>query len=278
LQLDPGNADALAARAIALPYYGDWLAAERRFDAILRLHPDHIFTRDSRSFMLGAVGRMRESAQARLTFASEGLFDANLQLRRVYALWFLGRIGDGDRVATRAMEMWPKNAGIWFARFWLLSGSGRLDRALVHLDDAAGRPPLPPPMVATLRAATRAAMSGRTADIDAAAEMLMAGVARSVAAVVNALMLLNLIGATDRAFDLARAYYLEQGPIIAAMHWREGPVIKDQRRRKTNMLFTPTAARMQRDERFLPLMKDMGLLKYWQDSGKRPDFWSGGRL
>ena len=62
----------------------------------------------------------------------------------------------------------------------------------------------------------------------------MAGVGRSVAAVINALILLNLMGATDRAFDLARAYYLEQGPIIAAMQWRPGqPVIPAQRRRKT---------------------------------------------
>ena len=46
----------------------------------------------------------------------------------------------------------------------------------------------------------------------------MAGVSRSVAAVVNGMMLLNHLGATDRAFDLARAYYLEQGPIIAAVN------------------------------------------------------------
>ncbi|MEA1072976.1 winged helix-turn-helix domain-containing protein [Sphingomonas sp. LY160] len=273
LQLDPDNADALAARAAAVPYYGDWLAAERRFDEVLKRHPDHLFTRDSRSFMLGAVGRMHESATARLAFESAGLFDANLQMRRVYALWFLGRINEGSSVAARAMEMWPTNVGIWFARFWLLSGSGRLDRALIHVEDAAGRPPLPPPMVATLRAATRAAISRRPAEIEAAGNMLMAGVAQSVASVVNAMMLLNLIGATDRAFDLARAYYLEQGPIVAAMNWRRGPAIPDQRRRKTNMLFTPTAAAMQRDDRFMPLMSEMGLVDYWRRGGKYPDFW-----
>lgn len=106
----------------------------------------------------------------------------------------------------------------------------------------------------------------------------MGGVERSVAAVINAMMLLNVMGATDRAFDLARAYYLEQGPVIAAMQWRRGLVVQDQRRRKTNMLFTPTAAKMQRDERFLPLMREMGLLRYWQDSGSSPDFAVRSRL
>ena len=39
LALDPANADAKAALAIAIPYYGDWLAAERRFDAVLAVDP-----------------------------------------------------------------------------------------------------------------------------------------------------------------------------------------------------------------------------------------------
>jgi hypothetical protein len=93
---------------------------------------------------------------------------------------------------------------------------------------------------------------------------------------VNTMMLLNLMDAVDAAFDVARAYYLEEGPIIAAMDWRPGqPIVPDQRRRQTNMLFTPVAARMQRDERFLPLMKRMGLAAYWDARGVRPDFMQG---
>jgi hypothetical protein len=101
----------------------------------------------------------------------------------------------------------------------------------------------------------------------------MAGAAHSVAAVVNAMMLLNLMGATDEAFELARAYYLEEGPMIAAMEWRPGqPMVPDQRRRKTNMLFTPTASAMQGDPRFQPLMQQMGLTDYWTRRDKVPDF------
>ncbi len=273
LELDKDNADAKAALAIAIPYYGDWLAAERRFDAVLAQHPDHLFTQDSRSFFYGAVGRMRESAHNRLAFADAGAFDSGFQFRQIYALWFLGRIAEADRVAARGMEMWPRHPGIWFGRLWLLTGTGRFDRALAHVDDQAGRPPLPPPMFASLRAAIGAAASRSPAEIEAASRQVMAGVGRSVAAVVNAMMLLNLMGATDAAFDLAQAYYLERGPIIAAMQWRPGqPVVPDQRRRKTNMLFTPTAAAMQRDPRFLPLMQQIGLADYWKRRGILPDF------
>lgn len=272
LQLDAGNADAKSALAVAVPYYGDWLAAERRFDAVLQQHPSHIFTQDSRSFMLGAVGRMRESAEARIKFIADQAFDANLQFRQIYALWFLGRIQEADRVASRAMQMWPQNPAIWMGRLWLLSGTGRLDRALAQIDGTA-RPNLPAPIIATLRAAVDAAKTGQPAAIDAATVRVMAGVARSVAAVVNAMMLLNLLGKVDEAFDLAQAYYLEQGPIIAAVQWGPGqPVVRDQRRRKSNMLFTPMSTAMQRDARFLPLMKAMGLTDYWDRRGVRPDF------
>jgi len=277
LQLDRGNADAKAALVLAVPYYGDWLAAERRLDAVLAQHPDHVFTRDSRSFLLGAVGRMRESAEARLAFSRDAGFEADLQHRHVYALWFLDRIAEADRVAARGLEMWPRHAGIWFARLWVLTGTGRLDRALAHIDDPATRPQLPPPMIDTLRAAVGAARSRRPAEIEAATRRVMGGVSRSVAAVVNAMMLLNLMGATDAAFELARAYYLEEGPIIAAMQWRPGqPMVPDQRRRKTNMLFTPSAAAMQRDPRFMPLMEGMGLADYWRRRGVVPDFLAGG--
>ncbi len=273
LALDPGNADAKAALALAIPYYGDWLAAERRFDAVLADHPDHVIVQDARAFLLGAVGRMRESGLARVADAPRAPFDANMQYGLIYGLWFLGRVEEADRVASRAMEMWPKHYGVWFGRLWLLAGTDRYERALVQIDDEAARPALPPPVVQTLRAAISAANTKQPAAIGAAVDQVMAGAARSVAAVVNGMMLLNLLGATDRAFDLARAYYLEQGPILAAVSWGPGqPMIRDQRRRKSNMLFTPTAAAMRSDPRFMPLMQQMGLVDYWDKRGVRPDF------
>jgi DNA-binding winged helix-turn-helix (wHTH) protein/tetratricopeptide (TPR) repeat protein len=273
LALDPGSADAKAALAIAVPYYGDWLAAERRFDAFLAEHPAHAFVKDSRSFFLGAVGRMRESAADRVAFAASAPFDAGMQYRLVYALWFLGRTDEADRTAARGLEIWPRHPGLWFARLWVRSGSGRLDRALAQVTDEKTRPSLPPAMIATLTGSLAAAQSRQAGEIDRATNLVVAGVSKSVAGVVNALMLLNLMGAVDAAFDVARAYYLEEGPIIAAMDWRPGqPSVPDQRRRKTNMLFTPSAKAMHRDARFMPMMQRMGLADYWNASGNMPDF------
>ena len=55
-------------------------------------------------------------------------------------------------------------------------------------------------------------------------------------------------------------------------HFPGQPIVPDQRRRKTNMLFTPTAAAMQRDPRFPQLMEAMGLADYWRRRGIMPDY------
>lgn len=273
LQLDPENADAKAARAIVIPYYGDWLAAEQRFDSFLAAHPDHQPIHDSRAFLLGAVGRMEQSARDRFANLQDVSTDADYNYRSVYCHWFLGQIAQADQAAARGLAMWPGNAGNWFARLWVLAGTGRFDRALDQIADERQRPKLPPPMMATLNASLRAAHTKDRADIAAATRQIMAGVTRSVAGVINATMLLNLLQATDEVFALAEAYYLERGPIRAAMTAPAGePLIPDQRRRKTNMLFTPLAAPMQQDERFMPLMKAIGLADYWRQRGISPDF------
>lgn len=273
LELDPDNIDAQAALVIGTPYYGDWLAAERRFDAILAKDPGHLATRDSRMFLLGAVGRMIESGTDRLALADLSLQDANLMYRQVYSYWFLGRIDDADRWAARGLEMWPGNAGLWFGKLWVLSGTGRFARAIRHIDDVAARPQLPPPLFEQLRRGMQAADGGTPAQREMAAAAVLGQVGQSVTAVVNAMMMLHLLGDTDRAFALAHAYFLEDGPIIAQMEWRPGqPVVPDQRRRKSNILFVPTATAMQRDPRFATLTARMGLREYWMKRGVSPDY------
>ena len=273
LSLDPNEVNAHASLAILLPFYGDWTAAERRFDAVLARDPRHLPTLDSRAFFHNAVGRTREGSLARVAFSPRDPFDASLQYRLVYCLWMLGRVGEADRAASRGLDMWPKHPGLWFSRFWLLAGTGRADRALAQVEDSSGRPPLNPPILTALGASLRATVSGDAAAMQDAVVKIMAPVSQNPGAVVNAMMLLNIMGALDQAFALAEAYYLERGPLLAAVQWRRSqPLAPDQLRRKTNMLFVPSAHRMRADPRFLPLMEDMGLMNYWREAGAVPDF------
>jgi tetratricopeptide (TPR) repeat protein len=272
MAIDPRQPDALAALAILTPYFGDWIGAEKRLNAVLAVAPDHVATRDARGFFYVSVGRTRENYAERVAISPKEPLNAVLLYRMIYAQWFMGRLAEADRAAERALQLWPRHPGAWFGRLWVLAFTGRAERALAHLDDAAARPDLPPWMLETLRAAMTALVSRRPADVALASKRLVDDVNRSPSASVNALLILNGLGDVDRAFEVARAYLLEQGPLMASVRWRPGDVlVNDQRRRKTHILFTPVAAPMRTDARFQGLVEDVGIAAYWRAAGVRPD-------
>jgi DNA-binding winged helix-turn-helix (wHTH) protein/tetratricopeptide (TPR) repeat protein len=273
LALDERQPDALAALAILPPYYGSWFAAEQRMRSVLAVEPEHLPTRDHLDFMYAAVGRGREGSIDRIEIAGREPLHAGYQFKLVYANWILGRIGEADRAADRALQLWPKHPGVWFSRLWTLAFTGRAERALAHVEDGAARPDLPPAMIEALRASMTALATRRPRDVDKAADALLGLVANGPSHSVNAVLILNGLGEIDRAFRVAEAYLLERGPLMASVRWRAGQVsINDQRRRKTNMLFVPVSTTMQADPRFLRLTQEIGLADYWSRVGVVPDF------
>lgn len=272
LALDPRQADALGALAILPPYFGDWLAAERRMDAVLAVDPGHLPTLDARSFLHVCVGRARKASLDRIGYAARDPLNPGQQYRLIYAYWIAGRVGEADRAADRTLQLWPKHPGAWFGRLWTLAFTGRADRALAHIDDAAARPRLPDWMVETLRASMAAIDSGRPADADVAVRRLLAEVSQGPSNAINAILMLNGMGRVEQALDVADAYLLEEGPLMASVRWRAGQVsVNDQRRRKTNMLFVPVSAAMRQHPRFAVLTRRIGLDDYWRRSGTRLD-------
>ena len=272
LGLDRRQIDALSALAILPPYYGDWLAAERRMKAVLAVDAGHLPTRDSYAFMLTAVGRVGEGGRDRIVMAAEAPLNAAYQFRLIYAHWMLGQLDAADRAADRAIQLWPRYTAAWLARYYTYALTGRPGRALAHVDDAAARPELPAWLVETLRAASVALASRRPAEIERAANRLIREVTFSPTQSVNAIMLLCGLGEVDRAFQVANAYLLEQGSLVASVRWRTGQFsLNDQRRRMTNMLFLPCSAPMRADPRFAVLMERTGLHDYWIRAGVRPD-------
>ena len=86
-------------------------------------------------------------------------------------------------------------------------------------------------------------------------------------------MVLSGLNEIDRAFDVASAYLLERGPLIASVRWREGEVsVNDTRRRNTAMLFVPVTSPMRDDPRFASLTEEIGLQDYWRRIGILPDY------
>lgn len=273
MAIDPLQVDAHSAMALLPPYFGDWFAAEQRMDAVLRVDSAHLPTRDARAFLHVAVGRTRQGSIDRVQMAQKEPLHAGHQYKLMYAYWNLGDVGAVDRAADRALHLWPKHPAVWFARLWTLAFTGRAERALAHVEDEAPRPNLPPWMIESLRISMIALATRRPADRSAAVESLLEQVSRGPSLSIHAVLILNGLGEVDRAFDVALAYLLERGPLMASVRWQPGQIsVNDQRRRKTNMLFVPVSAAMRADPRFSPLTEGIGLAKYWQRAGVLPDF------
>jgi len=271
--LDPDQIDAHAALAILPPYFGDWRTAELRMLKVLERDPDHLPMLDTHIFFKVATGSAREGSAQRLIVAEREPFHAVHQFKKVYSFWILGRNDEADRAVDRALRLWPRHPAIWFARLWTLVFTGRAGRARAHVEDAEARPDFPPWLIETISASMEALTSRRPADIADATLRTLAVLDRGPAQSVFAILQLVALGEIDRAFDVARAYLLERGPLIATLRWRPGQfVLNDLQQRSTHMLFLPATAAMRADPRFMRLCGDMGLLDYWEQADVRPDF------
>lgn len=273
LEIDPNQADAAAALAILRPSFGDWLNCERGMEAVLRDHPKHLPTRDALNFLRVGTGQCRLGSLDRIDMVAENPLHVGYQCRLIYAYWMLGDIGAADRTAERARTLWPRHAALWLAHLWLLTFTKRADRALAEVENIETRPDLPPWLVELTRTTLAAILSGRPADRERSVRLIMQGIARAPTGSITGILMLNGLGETDRAFDVATAYLLERGPLFAEVQWSVGGIsLNDTRRRKTHMLFIPASAAMRADPRFMPLVTDIGLAAYWDRARVVPDF------
>lgn len=270
LAIDPEESNARGALAILPPIYGDWLAAERRYDAILNADPDNLSVIVERGLLLMSVGRCREALASAEHALRLSPFAPALHYHHVFRLSAAGRHFDADRAAERAAQLWPRHPGIRYARFLVFAWSNREAAAIRMLDSS--EPPLPPPLATTWRNVLRARADGSGELRRETADTLVAQATAHTAAAVNAILGLAIMGEVDAAFQVAEGYLLRRGPVVGNLRTPGAIPTAEQRWRKTMMLFTPATVAMRADSRFAGLAEGMGLAEYWRRSGKRPDF------
>ena len=274
LALDPRQPDALAARVLSVPAFGSWARVDESLQAVLKIHPGHLPTLDALSYLLASAGGVVGHYAMRQKTVSGDPLHAGYNFRSIYSHWMNGDIGAADRAGERGLDLWPDHFPTWLARSDLFAFSGRPERALAMLDDAALRPVLPPALAASMRSTWVALASGRVADRSAARETVLGGVAAGGPLLaLHASMMLAGLGEVQLALDVSEAYLLERGPLIAGTSWRPGQLLhNDLRRRMTNYLFLPVMAAVREDPRFAGIARDVGLVSYWQRPGRKPDY------
>lgn len=272
--LDPDNANALSAEISLLPVMGRWAEFERRSRDALRRHPHHFGLVQHLGWILQQVGRLRESVDPWVEVVALDPAAPSSRYSRAIALWAANRLEEADRATRQDLELFPGYSAIWFGRFDFLLVSGRLDEALMLAEDRPGWPPgIPQAEFEDLIRVARALRSREPAMIEAVMRRSLEKARRGTGYAEIAIKYASLFGRLDQVFALADALFFGRGFDPGEMRYSAEQAYRSPHRdRRTHFLFLPGTAAMRADPRFERLMTEIGLARYWAETGTSPDY------
>ena len=274
LALDPDNGYAEVALATARPLIGNWLAIETALRHALVEHGANPNLLLALASLLGNVGRFSDSLPLTARVVTLQPPTPDVYYMRVRALWSLNRMEEADRLMDEAASLYPTQFAIWFMRFYTLMFSGRASAAIAMAADRRQRPTgIPDEEFDSVVRVAQAIDSGDPSKADAVLAEQMQRARRGSGYAENALQFAVALGRFDLAFAIADAYYFDRGFVVPDVRFtREQGTYSARRDRATNFLFMPSSAKMRSDRRFDRLIGEIGLERYWRDSGSSPDY------
>lgn len=273
LAIDPKEPNARSVMAYQRRDLDSWTRWEDELLEVLADAPDCAVALDHLTLFYQGMGRCLDSWSTNERAVSQEPFNPVPQQRRALKHWIFGRLTSADKVADRALQLWPHHAGAWNARMVIYAFTDRAPAALALLDDAASRPAnLRPPSVASWRAALNAIDSRSPGDIATALDVCTAQASLAPGLAANAIMFFSYLGELDAAYRVAEGLFDARGPIVQRTR---GGGIKDlysgSSWGRTQFLFIPATASFRSDQRFPDLCRRMGHMDYWRRRGVWPD-------
>ncbi len=205
------------------------------------------------AILLSSVGRLREALSFQLVAHATDEWGPpkTAQLARVYAN--MGNLPAARSWIQKGVQLWPNHSGVRRVQQYIVGFYEQPSDALTTFDrmDAAGS------IDEKQSAAWRSFIEARSMHSPAltAAAILRIGEAadQNMISRENEVMMLAGLGEPGRAIEVAN-------------------LALDHQRLETWILFTPVTRNMRQDPGFVALATRMGLIKYWRETGKLPDF------
>jgi DNA-binding winged helix-turn-helix (wHTH) protein/TolB-like protein len=255
LKLDPADAGVYAILADLEPTYRSQEAMLLRGIKYGR-HPKGAFggVYSSEATLLSDVGRLREALSVQLIAHATDEWGPpkTAQLARVYA--HMGNLPAARAWIGKAVQLWPNHSGVrrvqqYIVGFYQPPADGL---ALINALNANGSANDKEAAIWRRFIEARAAHS---AQLDAAAIPKIRDAAdRNEISRETEMMMMAELGGAAQAIDAANRAL-------------------DQRQElRPQYLFTPITRNVRRDPRFVALADRMGLIEYWRETGKWPDF------
>jgi DNA-binding winged helix-turn-helix (wHTH) protein/Flp pilus assembly protein TadD len=277
LKLDPDNPYARFARAMLDQRTGAWRRDELLARDVLKSDPQNDIAWIWLSGVLTNVGRCREAADLYEKAAKQRQPDPGFAYSRVVALWSAGRLDEADRASTDAIALFPLQFAVWFTRFYLLMYTGRTAEALAMSRNTQQRPVgFSDENFAMIEQIARAMETREPGQVRAAVATALDWAHRGAGYAENSIQFAAALGDVDTAFSIAEAYYFGRGFQTGENRFEPNQrIYTRQRNRRTRLLFLPSTAAMRSDPRFNRLVGELGLKRYWAESGTPPDYKRG---
>ena len=251
----------------------DWSQMEAQLEALRKTAPSNVHVLGSLTSFLQAAGLTSLSWVYNERAAALAPASPTPQWRRALRLWTAGRTNDALGLTDRLLPLWPRHALVWNARFMILAFSGRPNAA-----EAMMRNPVVPtgnahPVRFEQWLPTLAAFAEPNADrIAKATDANLAAARLSPGQATYAAMTLAQLGQVDASFAVIDGLLLSKGGLVS-----DRPIVPRSFSAnapswcRTQWLFMPPLASVRADGRFALLCDQLGLTRYWQLKGTRPD-------
>jgi len=208
--------------------------------------------------LLGNVGRLRESLSFQLIAQATDEWGAPKAVKVALIYANMGNLPAARDWIRRAAERWPNHSAVRSYRLYIAGFYEKPADALATIDAVAAQAPPDDGQSAVWRSfvEARSARSPRLAAV--AAHIIRDAADQGQVTRETEIMMLAALGETKQAIDAANRALDHQQPL------------------EPRFLFTPVTRNMREDPGFVALASRLGLIKYWRETGKRPDFCSAG--
>lgn len=268
LALDPKEPNALLAMFELEGSTLDWLPRDRRLRQILGTDPNNIGAIAELVLLLQAAGMSRESWDWNEKALRLQPLSMDFLSKRALKLWIVGRTSQADAVIDQLRALYPTQPWPWFIRFAILALTGRAQAAQVMLD--ADPKMMESPQETSLWRTSLAALGKPSPVTIAKARDACVNAVKASGFGGASVMILSALGQVDTAFEVTEGFLLSKGSVVR----RDLPGAAYDAASRINIqwLFTPPAAVMRADPRFIPLCEAVGLTDYWRARGVSPDY------
>jgi DNA-binding winged helix-turn-helix (wHTH) protein/TolB-like protein len=255
LKLDPQDAGAYITLAgLEAPYnYG---ASEAIFLRGIKFgrHPKqpHAALYSYEGLLLGNVGRLREALSFQLVARAKDEWGPGRTTKLVDIQSTMGNLAAARDALQRAVQLWPNHPGVWKRQQYIAGFYDKPADALTVFNRLDARSSL-----RESNAVWRSFVEARAAHSDqvtaASIPRILAAGDRGTITRENEIMMIAALGETKRAIEVTNS-------------------VLDRQELEAWFLFTPVTRSLRQDPGFVPLASRLGLIRYWRDTGKRPDF------